>query len=109
MLDLGASVSFTCESSILSTVTYEWLHNGTILENDTSAILSIRNAQWSDAGVLYCRVTTINNISKDSNGITLTLQPSSGDKPKENKHHIGHNLFYLICFLFIPIGKYIVS
>ena len=73
MLDLGSSVNYTCESSISSPVTYEWLHNGTTLEDETSAILSIRNAQWSDAGVLHCIVTTINNISMESNSINLTI------------------------------------
>ena len=72
-VDLGSSIDYTCKSSTSSPVTYQWLHNGTVLENDTNAILSIRDAKWRNTGVLCCIITASNNlISAKSNCATLT-------------------------------------
>ena len=66
MVTLGSSVNFSCQSSILSHVIYQWEHNETLLHNETSAILRITNMQWDKTGVYCCTVTTKNNVSVKS-------------------------------------------
>ena len=71
-------MNYTCDSSISSSVTYQWLHNGTVLKNETSAFLSITNAQLNDTGEYYCIVTATNNVSAKSNSDHLTM-PQPGE------------------------------
>ena len=59
-------------SSILSSVEYQWKHNGTVLENETSAILSISNVQWNKTGVYIC-MTVKGNVFVESDGGYLTV------------------------------------
>ena len=66
MVTLGSSVNFSCQSSILSHVIYQWEHNETLLHNETSAILRITNIQWNKTGVYHCIVTTKSNVSVKS-------------------------------------------
>lgn len=75
-VNLGSSVNYTCKSSVTSSVIYQWLHNDTILENETNEILNIINAQWGDAGVYQCIVTTANNVSEKSNNGKLVVSES---------------------------------
>ena len=71
--DLGSSVNFSCVSSILSSVEYQWKHNGTVLDNENSAILSISNVQWIKTGVYSCMVTVKGNVPVESNRGYLTV------------------------------------
>ena len=72
-MDLGSSVNFSCISSILSSVTYHWEHNETILNNETSAILQITNVQWNKTGGYCCTVTTKSNVSVKSDKSYLMI------------------------------------
>ena len=77
-VDLGSSVKFSCNSSILSSVTYQWEHNETsILNNETSEILQITDVQWNKTGVYHCIVTTESNVSVKSNKGDLTVGKQS--------------------------------
>ena len=73
---LGSSVNYTCESTIASSVIYQWLHNETLLKNETSAILNITNVQWNETGMYYCMVTTTNNVSVESDRGYLIMNGS---------------------------------
>ena len=73
MLGLGSSVKFSCISSVLSSVTYQWEHNGIILNNENSAILQITNVQWDKTGVYCCIVTTKSDVSVKSDKGYLTM------------------------------------
>ena len=74
---LGSSINYTCESSFTSPMMYQWGHNGTVLENETSPILSITNVQWNETGIYYCMMTTKNNnVSVKSNDVHLIISGS---------------------------------
>ena len=74
---LGSSINYTCESSFAPPMMYQWAHNGTVLENETSPILNIANVQWNETGMYYCLVTTKDsNVSVKSNNVYLNISGS---------------------------------
>lgn len=72
-------MKYFCESSITSSVTYKWLHNGTVVKEGISPILNITNAGWNVIGEYYCMVTA-NNVSVNSNTGYLELTVSGPSK-----------------------------
>ena len=70
---LGSSMHFSCISSILSPVIYQWEHNGSLLHYESGAVLGITNVQWNETGVYRCIVTTKSNISVASDLGYLTV------------------------------------
>ena len=71
---LGSSVNYTCKSTIASSG-IQWVHNGTVLKNETSEFLNITNVQWNETGMYYC-VTTTKNVSVESDRGYLIMSES---------------------------------
>ncbi|XP_065918159.1 basement membrane-specific heparan sulfate proteoglycan core protein-like isoform X2 [Dysidea avara] len=81
----GSSANFTCEASIPYSVTYQWKHNNTLLKNQTSTVLNIRNVQMSSIGEYYCIVAAKNNATVVSDVARLTVHEGDG-KVKQRSH-----------------------
>ncbi|XP_065918151.1 carcinoembryonic antigen-related cell adhesion molecule 5-like isoform X3 [Dysidea avara] len=65
---VGSSANVTCLPSILSSsLTYQWLHNGTIVKNETTAVLNLTNVKETDSGAYQC-IVTISDTNATSNG-----------------------------------------
>ena len=54
-------------------MTYQWKHNNTLLEKETSTVLNIRNVQISNVGEYYCIVTAKNNATVVSDVAHLSV------------------------------------
>ena len=83
---LGSSINYTCESSITSPMVYQWKHNESILENETSPNLTITNVQWNETGKYYCMVTAKSDVSVKSNKVYLNIT-GSGKQIVTTKNH----------------------
>lgn len=73
VISQGAAVDFTVAASSPYSLTYQWFHNGNILEGKTSGTLSLSDVQLAQAGN-YKVVVTSNGKSKTSQTVTLTVQ-----------------------------------
>ena len=71
-------VNYTCQSSITSSVKYQWIHNETLMNNESSAILNITNLHWNETGIYRCMVIAMNNVSVESNSGFLNMTSKSG-------------------------------
>ena len=73
----GSSVTLTCTSSLSSSVTFSWTHNGTIINtqstvNGDTNRLTISNVRYSDGGSYACIVRS-GSLSMISNTATITV------------------------------------
>src|ERR1041385_5568700 len=66
------SATFSVVASSLSTMTYQWLKNGTNIAGATASSYTINNAHATDAGVYTVKVTN-GGGSVTSSGATLTV------------------------------------
>ena len=71
-------VNYTCQSSVASSVKYQWVHNDTLMRNESSAVLNITNISWNETGIYHCMVTVMNNVSVESNRGFLNMTSKSG-------------------------------
>ncbi|GAB3991133.1 hypothetical protein GCM10028807_20460 [Spirosoma daeguense] len=78
-------VGSTASASVVATgssLMYQWYKDGTspgnIVAGQTSAVLSLPNVQFGQAGTYYCVVSNGCNSSTVSNGFTLVVATSSG-------------------------------
>ena len=83
-------VNYTCQCSVASSVKYQWIHNDTLMRNESSAVLKITNISWNETGIYHCMVTAINNVSMESNGGFLNMTSKSG---KHHSHSVLHKRF----------------
>lgn len=74
---VGSTANFTCVSSMSSsTMTIQWQHNGVILANQTSPVLSMTNFKQKNSGTYHC-IVTINNVTARSSSAYLSLHTAS--------------------------------
>lgn len=81
---MGSSVNLTCSASLPSSIlTYQWLHNDTIMKHEIGAVLTITNMQMLDVGSYQCMVIVNTNTSVMSNIIQLSTMdlytPDAGE------------------------------
>ena len=95
---VGSSANVTCLPSILSSsLTYQWLHNGTIVKNETTAVLNLTNVKETDSGAYQC-IVTISDTNATSNGAQFHVlyKPVSS---KSNMVYVKSILFMLFQLL----------
>ena len=62
----GDAVSFTCEATSDTPVTYLWYKGGVAISGETSNVLTITDAQDSDATDYYCVATNLNGSTQSA-------------------------------------------
>jgi hypothetical protein len=72
----GFPAIFSVTASGSPPLTYQWRKGGSNLPGQTSATLTINNAQDSDEGTYDVVVTGAGNVSVTSNPATLTVEPA---------------------------------
>ncbi|XP_065918161.1 basement membrane-specific heparan sulfate proteoglycan core protein-like isoform X2 [Dysidea avara] len=102
---VGLSTNFNCSPSVLSPMmTYQWLHNGTTMINETSAVLTIANVKIADGGTYQC-VVMVNYDSVTSNSAQLNTYPQPPEKnfigTNRNTMLIGGGAVIIVICVFI--------
>jgi hypothetical protein len=70
----GEAASFQVIANGLTTLNYQWYHNGNIITGDTLSILYFATVNLGDSGTYYCIVSN-NDGNVQSNFATLTVYP----------------------------------
>jgi len=67
-----------------SKLTYQWLHNGTIMEHESGTVLTITNVSIADSGAYQCKVIANVEASATSDSVQLyimyTYKPGARSK-----------------------------
>jgi len=77
VLTWPGAVSFTCEAASDTPVTYQWYKGGEAMPGATSNVLTIADAQDSDAADYYCVATNADG-SAQSDSASLTIKHMLG-------------------------------
>jgi N-acetylneuraminic acid mutarotase len=71
---LGTTATFAVVGTANGTLSYQWTQNGTALNGETSATLTLANVQVSQDGAYACTVTnTLNGVAVSSASTAATL------------------------------------
>ncbi|MBO0934045.1 T9SS type A sorting domain-containing protein [Fibrella aquatilis] len=76
-LNAGDDVSVPISASSNAALSYQWFRNGAVLSGQTSATLSIPQAQTTDSGTHVVSVSATGGCSTTSTALQLTIAPSN--------------------------------
>ena len=74
--EAGNSVTFTCNATGASSISYQWFHNNVAIPSTNTTMYTINFVGYDDFGSYHCNATS-GSDEVASNSATLTGMPST--------------------------------
>ena len=80
-IPIGDSVTFSVTATSAQTLTYQWLHEGSVLNGATNRLLTLPNAQLSQGGNYSVTVSNPSGSTPSSTALLTVFVPACAEPP----------------------------
>ncbi len=92
----SSSAVFTCRASGYN-ITYQWRKNGADIQNATTQMLTISNAQMADSGKYSCMITGLcDSVGSQAVDLKFKITPEIAGQPKNDTTCLGGSVTFSV-------------